>query len=131
MSSVTQWLSFFNTDFWFALRPIVGPIHLGHPYVKEDVDAAIKDGEKFFSVLENRLASHKYLVTDHVTVADYFAVALVQVGFQHVWGKEFIAQHPAIFKWFDDLINKAPLTSFYPNTPYKYLEKPKEYPAPK
>lgn len=126
---VLKWLSYANTDLWFALSSTFFPLVGRTPYNKKAVEAATLDSERFVDVIEKHLAKNTYLVGERVTVADYHTVAAVERAFRTVWGKDFISKHPAIYRWFNTVINQKPLSEIY-TVPYPFRDEPIKYTPP-
>lgn len=126
-ASVMKWFSYANTDFWIALRDAMFPLIGRLPYNKEAVAAALQNTHSYVAVVEAHLQSrphqHPYLVGDSATVADYMLVACLERGFQNIWGKDFIASHPAIHRYFENMLSQEPLNDLYP-VPYPHRDEP-------
>lgn len=129
-ASVLKWISFANTDLWSPLRSGIFPLIGRLPYNKKAVETSFEESKKFVDYLESYLSKHTYLVGERITAADYHTVAVVERAFSTVWDKAFIASHPAIYRWFNTMVNKKPLNEIY-TTPYQYRDEAVKFIPPK
>ena len=123
---------------WY--RPLLGL----DPYNKKAVDDASKAALNATAVFESHLTAHTYLVGERITLADFFAAALLTRAFATVLDKEWRHKNPAVTRWYETIISQPIFKSVFPNpvfaeeavkfTPPKKEEKPKKEkaaPAPK
>ncbi|KAI9837568.1 MAG: hypothetical protein M1819_007219 [Sarea resinae] len=128
-ASILKWMSFANTEVmpklggWF--RPLIGL----EPYNKKHVEDSQKAALKAVGVLESHLLVNTFLVGERLTLADLFAAGILTRGFQHVFGKDFRAEHPALVRWYETVYNQ-PIYSAVA-TKLEFIEEPVKYTPPK
>ncbi|SMN19468.1 similar to Naumovozyma castellii NCAS_0A00130 hypothetical protein [Maudiozyma saulgeensis] len=91
---------FFSTLVLFCLNDIKGT-----PISNETASNAAKKLEAMYPIFERKLALHKYLTSDNITLADLIAAASFSKGFTSMFGPEWRAEHPLIVNWFFEVIN--------------------------
>ena len=140
-ASILRWLSYTNAEVlphfggWY--RPLLGLDN----YNKKNVDEASKNALKNIGVLETYLTANTYLVGERVTLADFFAAALLTRAFATVLDKEWRSKNQAVTRWYNTIIDQPAFKAVVPNpvfaeeiikyTPPKKEEKPKEEKKPK
>ncbi|PLB49469.1 eEF1-gamma domain-containing protein [Aspergillus steynii IBT 23096] len=105
-ASILRWLSYVNAEvlprFGAWYRPLMGL----DAYNKKNVDEASKAALKNLSVLNTHLTANTYLVGERITLADFFAAALLTRAFATVLDKTFRSENPAIARWYQTIINQ-------------------------
>jgi hypothetical protein len=104
-ASILRWMSFANTDVlsplggWF--RPIIGR----DPYNKKNVDESQKAALAAVHTLEEHLLTHTYLVSERLTLADFFTASILARGFQYFFDKKWREENPNITRWYETVYN--------------------------
>ncbi|XBW36758.1 hypothetical protein QEN19_002335 [Hanseniaspora menglaensis] len=105
-ADVFRWMSFFNSDLQAPLvgnmNQIRGKAAFNKPLFEQNLkqlDALVD------AVLTPRLTNYTYLVGEDITIADFFAASWVWRGFGFVWNKSWSEKHPALWRWFNTVIN--------------------------
>lgn len=140
-ASILRWMSFANSEvlpkFGAWYRPLLGL----DSYNKKSVDDSSKGALKATSVLESHLTANTFLVGERVTLADYFAAALITRAFATVLDKSWRSKNPAVTRWYKTVTQQPVFKAVHEPifveeiikyTPPKKEEKPKKQaPAPK
>lgn len=72
-------------------------------------------------IFEDHLSSNTFLVNENITLADLTAATCFSFGFIFVLDKEWRQNHPAIVRWFNDVIVSDILYDFYKS--FQFVEK--------
>ncbi|KAF7562886.1 hypothetical protein G7046_g1244 [Stylonectria norvegica] len=99
-ATILKWASFSNSELLPPIMAWINPVIGKGPSSPEILAAAERNSEAMVGVVEKALTGKKYLVADHLTLADLFVVAAITRGYQFVFAKEWAAKHPAIHEWY-------------------------------
>ena len=94
----------------------------GVPVSKESAQHAERNLDVMFKLFEERLAKHKFLVSDNITLADLTAAASFFFGFITMFGSEWRAKHPRISEWFAATIKSEYMQ--YRFKDFKFIDTP-------
>lgn len=125
-AEIIRWQSFANSDFLNELNNYAKPLVGLAPYDEKAVAEAKRRVDIMVPIFEEHLANNKYLVNDNVTLADLTAATCFSFGFTFVLDKEWRQDHPAIVRWFKDVIKSDILYEFYKS--FKFVEKRPTFP---
>jgi elongation factor 1-gamma len=108
-------MSFTNTEVlpklggWF--RPLIGK----DPFNKVRIDESKNAALMALRVLEQHLQHRSFLVSEGITLADFFAASMVSRGFMYVLDAAWRSENPNITRWYRKTTNepswKAVVTS--------------------
>jgi len=140
---VLQWVSFLNMEVaptlgqWF--QPLIGAV----PYNKKHSDDAQATLKARFQILEDHLLHNTFLVSERITLADYYLASIVQRGSELVFDPSFRSSFPNIFRHYNTVARTSAYRSVGLNgqdptfvdaavtyTPPAKAEKPKAEKAP-
>ena len=121
-AQVIRWESLANSDLCNeivkAFRPLKGDI----PYNKKVVDAALAQIDNIAAIYEERLQTHTYLASEHISLGDLLSAAVFTRGFNYLFGKQWRAEHPAIMRWYNTMIASEILAPEF--TEFKFIDEP-------
>lgn len=128
-AQILKWLSFANSELLPQVSEAFTRLNGTKPYNKKIVDEAIEAANKYAAIFESRLADFTYLVGERLSLADLFCATYFARGYDNLFAKDWIKQHPNITRWFKTVIAHPVLKSRLGD--YKFREKPLEYVPPK
>ncbi|SMN21377.1 similar to Saccharomyces cerevisiae YGR201C Putative protein of unknown function [Maudiozyma saulgeensis] len=103
-SSILQICSFATSDFLNTLG-LVGLADIkGVPISAETANNASKTLDVMYRLFEEKLAKHKFLVNDSITVADLVAAACFSFGFLTFHDAQWRKAHPLLTEWFTNVL---------------------------
>ena len=120
-AEIIRWQSFANSDFLNELNNYAKPLVGLAPYDSKAVEEAKRRVDIMVPIFEDHLSSNKFLVNENITLADLTAATCFSFGFTFVLDKEWRQNHPAIVRWFNDVIASDILHDFYKS--FKFVEK--------
>lgn len=137
-ASILRWMSYANQEIltplggWF--RPLIGR----DPYNKKSVEDNKAAATKAVHALEEYLLTHTYLVSERLTLADFFTASILARGFQYFYDKAWRAENPNVTRWYETVYNVPSYSAVAGKlefieeaikyTPPKKEAKPKEQP---
>lgn len=107
---------FFNTLVTFCLNDIKSV-----PITEEIASNASRKLDAMYPIFENKLSKHKFLTSDHITIADLIAAASFSKGFASMLDSKWISEHPLIYNWFLEVIHSKYMSYRFEN--FKFTEK--------
>ncbi|AMD22583.1 HHL187Cp [Eremothecium sinecaudum] len=111
---ILMYLSLANTDFCINMATMLTQIKGEKPYDKNSFEEASKNLDAITDVYEKRLSNINYLAeTEEATLADLFTAAIFRRCFEFFYGAEWRNNHPAITKWFYDVIELPIMSPYY------------------
>ncbi|EDO14592.1 hypothetical protein Kpol_331p1 [Vanderwaltozyma polyspora DSM 70294] len=105
---VLKWISLCNSDFFMTVADIFYEYIDRFPYHQDIVDRGLVQIDQITEMFEAGLKKSKYLVNDHITLADLFCITEWAFCLQHCFGPEWREKHPLIVNWVLDVI-KSPI----------------------
>lgn len=127
-AQILRWISFANSEVITASAKAFGIILGRSSFNKKQLDEGYAETEKIVEIFESRLNDFTYLVGERLTLADIFAASTFYRAFDLMWGKEFIAKHKSLARWYKTVISTPYLSWFFKD--FKFLTSPVEPPKP-
>lgn len=119
-AEIIRWQSFANSDFLNELNNYAKPLVGLAPYDAKAVTEAKRRVDVMVPIFEDHLSDNKFLVNENITLADLTAATCFSFGFTFVLDKEWRQNHPAIVRWFNEVVTSDILHDFYKS--FKFVE---------
>ena len=100
-------MSLVNSDLLPAQGGVILPLIGRHETIRKDKEDSLRALHKDFRVLEDRLQKNRYLVGEHLTLADFFAVGMLVFSFM-IFHKTLSANYPRLTEWFHE-VHEVPM----------------------
>ncbi|EMR67231.1 putative elongation factor 1-gamma protein [Eutypa lata UCREL1] len=95
-----KWMSLANSDLLPNAGGVVFPLIGRTLPVRKDHQDSLRAFHEDCRLLESHLSTNKYLVTDHVTLADFFTASMMKFPFM-LGHKVLHAKYPRLTEWFN------------------------------
>lgn len=105
-SQVDQWLDAVANEFEPALTVLYFYTRKIYPISEEQHNEALKDIEKFLTILDNYLLTRTYLVGNKVTLADIVTACALVNGYRGNFGKNIENKFINLNRWFLTCVNQ-------------------------
>ncbi|PWN18336.1 eEF1-gamma domain-containing protein [Microstroma glucosiphilum] len=139
-AQIEQWISFSDDELLTPAFQIASLCTGRIPYNKVTEDRQWTGLNRAFATLETHIKNHTFLVGHQVTLADLTLASDILFVQNTVAGADFRSKYPNAQRYFETVINQAPVKSVFPAlnpvqdnikfTPPKKEEKPKAAAAP-
>ncbi|KAI1504048.1 glutathione S-transferase [Biscogniauxia marginata] len=97
---ILKWMSFANSDLLPAQGGVILPLFGRHVTIRMDREDSLRAFYKACRMLDDRLHTHQYLVSEEVpTLADFFVVGMLVFGFM-VFHRILKDKYPNLSDWF-------------------------------
>ena len=121
-AEVIRWQSLANSDLCNEIVKAFQPLRGDVPYNKKAVDTALANVDKIAGLYEERLQTHTYLASEHISLGDLLSAAVFTRGFNYLFGKQWRAAHPAIVRWYSTVIASEIMAPEF--TEFKFIDEP-------
>ncbi|KAI1826180.1 glutathione-S-transferase theta, GST [Xylaria intraflava] len=124
-AEILSWINWANQELlmtfakWFL--PLIPNLSIPAPYDSDSVAAGKKASLSILNTLEATLDGRKYLVGEHITLADIFIVIVLSRALEWVLDSTWRSQHPNCMRHFDMMRHWGPVKAVVPE--FKLIEK--------
>jgi elongation factor 1-gamma len=125
---VDQWISYYQTEIFNVIRPIIAMISHWVPYNKGQETHYRELLPRPLGVLDKHLSTRTYLVGERITLADLEAARTLEVLYGEVVGKETREKYPHVLRHHETIVNHPLLKDIW--GPTQYIDVPKAYTPP-
>lgn len=102
-AAVDQWLDWTYQEFVPVYNEFLAPYFGKAEYDKLFHDQTVEDVKKLNKILNDQLKKTKFLVGDHLSIADLLIAGYMTTGFAFLWDEKYRKQHPNLAKWFETI----------------------------
>lgn len=134
-AKILSWASWANQEFlqtaaqWFL--PLIPSFTDRPPYNYDAVAAGKKATLEIVEFLDTLLATRRYIVIDHLTVADIMIVIYLSRLFEWVLDRQWREQHPSLMRYFETVARHDAVKKVIPRQQFILIdvETPNEDPG--
>ncbi|KAL8718835.1 MAG: hypothetical protein Q9225_004080 [Loekoesia sp. 1 TL-2023] len=101
---IIKWMSFSNSDMLPCIGACILPLIGRQQVVRQNGEDSLRALHKHWTIFDNHLKTHQYLVGNDFTIADFFVVGLLGGAFR-VFHKILHAEYKAMTRWFYEVYN--------------------------
>lgn len=112
-AEIIRWESFSNSDYLNELNNWAKPLVGLQKYDAKTITEGKSRVDTMTPIFEDHFATHRFLVGDDITLADLMAATSFSFGFTFVLDAQWRAEHPAIMRWFKEVVACDILRDFY------------------
>ena len=112
-SEILRWESFSVSDFLNREVEYIGPLIGMMPYDAVAHEKAKKAFDVVVQIYEDHLKNHRFLVGDHITLADLTAACCFYLGFGFAFDENWSKQYPNITRWYKEVTKSEYVNSFF------------------
>lgn len=112
-AEILRWGSFSVSDFNNREDDYIKPLIGLKPYDAHAHSTAKKQFEAIVQIFEDHLKNHRFLVSDHITLADLCASSAFFLGFNFAFDEKWSQQYPNITRWYKEVTKSPYVSSFF------------------
>ena len=112
-SEILRWESLSVSDFLNREVEYIGPLIGMMPYDAVAHEKAKKAFDVVVQIYEDHLKNHRFLVGDHITLADLSSVSSFFFGFAFALDENWSKHYPNITRWYGEVTKSEYVSSFF------------------